>query len=49
MIRAVLAALHTIKDDEEGEASFDISDFSKEEYKYFEANAEMMEEIDGLS
>ena len=45
---AILAVLHTIKDDEEGEA-FDISDFSTEEGKCFEVNAEMMEDIEGLS
>ena len=48
VLRAVLAVLHTIEDDEEGEA-FDISDFSTEEDKCFEVNAEMMEDIEGLS
>ena len=43
VLRAVLAVLHTIEDDEEGEAS-DIDDFSIEEDKCLEANAEMMED-----
>ena len=49
VLRAVHAVLHSIGNEEEGEASFDIDDFSTEEDKYFEANAEMMEEIEGLS
>ena len=46
----VLAILRTFKeDDEDGEPLFDINDFSTEEDGRFEANAEMMEKIDGLS
>ena len=49
VLRAVLAVLHSIGNEEEGEALFDIDDFSTEEDKYFEAGTEMMEEIEGLS
>ena len=49
VLRAVLAVLHSIGNEEEGEASFDIDDFSTEEDKYFEADTEMMDEIEGLS
>ena len=50
VLRAVLAVLRTFEeDDEDGEPSFDINDFSTEEDGRFEANAVMMEEIEGLS
>ena len=50
MLCAVLVVLRTFEeDDKDGEPLFDINDFSTEEDGRFEANAEMMEEIDGLS